>query len=81
MWLMLQQPADDYVVATGCTTTVRDIGRIVFEHVGLDRPRSTPFSVTHPRPSACWTGGPEHPLEAMITEMVDADLARLRRQA
>ena len=37
MWLMLQQDkADDYVVATGRTTTVRDMCRIAFEHVGLD---------------------------------------------
>ena len=37
MWLMLQQEKpDDYVVATGVTTTVRDMCRIAFEHVGLD---------------------------------------------
>ena len=37
MWLMLQQDkADDYVVATGVTTTVRDMCQIAFEHVGLD---------------------------------------------
>ena len=37
MWLMLQQDKpDDYVVATGVTTTVRDMCRIAFEHVGLD---------------------------------------------
>ncbi|TIW02663.1 MAG: GDP-mannose 4,6-dehydratase, partial [Mesorhizobium sp.] len=36
MWLMLQQDKpDDYVVATGRTTTVRDMCRIAFEHVGL----------------------------------------------
>ena len=37
MWLMLQQDKpDDYVVATGVTTSVRDMCRIAFEHVGLD---------------------------------------------
>src|SRR5580698_2622192 len=37
MWLMLQQEKpDDYVVATGRTTTVRDMCRIAFEYVGLD---------------------------------------------
>ncbi|TIT81441.1 MAG: GDP-mannose 4,6-dehydratase, partial [Mesorhizobium sp.] len=37
MWLMVQQDvADDYVVATGRTTTVRDMCRIAFEHVGLN---------------------------------------------
>src|SRR5215471_19311557 len=37
MHLMLQQDSpDDYVVATGRTTTVRDMCRIAFAHVGLD---------------------------------------------
>src|SRR5205085_2309421 len=37
MWMMLQQDvADDYVVATGVTTTVRDMCRIAFERLGLD---------------------------------------------
>jgi GDPmannose 4,6-dehydratase len=37
MWMMLQQDkADDYVIATGLTTTVRDMCRIAFDHVGLD---------------------------------------------
>ena len=37
MWLMLQQDKpDDYVIATGVTTTVREMCRIAFEHVGLD---------------------------------------------
>lgn len=36
MWLMLQQEnADDYVIATGETTTVRDMCKIAFEYVGL----------------------------------------------
>ena len=37
MWLMLQQAKpDDYVIATGRTTTVRDMCRLAFAHVGLD---------------------------------------------
>ena len=37
MWLMLQQAKpDDYVIATGRTTTVRDMCKIAFAHVGLD---------------------------------------------
>lgn len=37
MWLMLQQEQpDDYVVATGCTTTVREMCRIAFSYVGLN---------------------------------------------
>jgi len=36
MWLMLQQPvADDYVVATGKTHTVREFLEVVFDHAGL----------------------------------------------
>src|SRR6185312_2660993 len=37
MWLMLQQKVpDDYVVATGVTTTVRDMCRVAFSHAGLE---------------------------------------------
>jgi len=37
MWLMLQQPeADDYVVATGISHTVRELAECAFGHVGLD---------------------------------------------
>lgn len=37
MWLMLQQPEpDDYVVATGITTSVRDFVTLAFKQVGLD---------------------------------------------
>ena len=37
MWLMLQQPEpDDYVMATGVTTTVRDFIYMAFKEVGID---------------------------------------------
>lgn len=37
MWLMLQQDKpDDYVLATGITTTVRDFVRMAFENVGIE---------------------------------------------
>lgn len=37
MWLMLQQPtADDYVVATGETHSVREFAELAFAQVGLD---------------------------------------------
>lgn len=37
MWLMLQQPEpDDYVMATGTTTTVRDFITMAFREVGLE---------------------------------------------
>lgn len=36
MWLMLQQEnPDDYVIATGVTTSVRDFIRMCFDHVGI----------------------------------------------
>ncbi|TSJ42846.1 GDP-mannose 4,6-dehydratase [Mucilaginibacter corticis] len=37
MWLMLQQDtAEDYVIATGVTTTVRDFIRMAFGELGID---------------------------------------------
>jgi GDPmannose 4,6-dehydratase len=37
MWLMLQQPAaDDYVVATGETHSIRELVDVAFRHVGID---------------------------------------------
>ena len=37
MWLMLQQDTpEDYVIATGQKTTVRDMCRVAFEYVGLN---------------------------------------------
>ena len=37
MWLILQQPnPEDYVIATGVTTRVRDFVRMAFEEVGIE---------------------------------------------
>jgi GDPmannose 4,6-dehydratase len=37
MWMMLQQDkAEDYVIATGVTTSVRDFIRMAFENVGVE---------------------------------------------
>ncbi|MHB8528680.1 MAG: GDP-mannose 4,6-dehydratase [Caulobacteraceae bacterium] len=93
MWLMLQQERpDDYVVASGRTTTVRDMCRIAFDHVGLEmdrhvvidpvfyRPAEVELLLGNPAKAASVLGWkPEISLEAMIQEMVEADLARLRR--
>jgi GDPmannose 4,6-dehydratase len=95
MWLMLQQDkADDYVVATGRTTTVRDMCDIAFRHVGLKaedhvvidpqlfRPAEVDVLLGDPAKSRSVLGWqPEISLESMITEMVDADLARLAKPA
>ena len=90
MWLMLQQDAaDDYVVATGRTTTVRDMCRIAFEHAGLDMNRHLIIDPAFYRPaevevllgdaskaSAKFGWEPETTLQDMIREMVDADIER-----
>jgi GDPmannose 4,6-dehydratase len=91
MWLMLQQDvADDYVIATGVTTTVRDMCRIAFEHVGLNledhlvidpdlfRPAEVDVLLGNPAKAKAALGWvPEITLEQMIVEMVEADLKRL----
>lgn len=90
MWLMLQQDQpDDYVVATGRTTTVRDMCRIAFEHVGLKmddhlvidpdlfRPAEVEILLGDPAKAKAKLGWEATiSLEEMIREMVDADLAR-----
>ncbi len=92
MWLMVQQEIpDDYVVATGRTTTVRDMCRIAFEYAGLSmddhlvidpelfRPAEVDVLLGNPEKAAKKLGWrATTPLEDMIVEMVDADLKRLR---
>lgn len=94
MWMMLQQDqADDYVIATGRTTTVRDMCRIAFEAVELPmedylvidpaflRPAEVDFLLGNPAKAEKALGWhPDISLEAMIEEMVEADLVRLRTQ-
>ena len=91
MWLMLQQEqADDFVVATGRTTTVRDMCKIAFEHVGMSmddhlvidpkffRPAEVDVLLGNPAKANEKLGWEaKTTLEQMITEMVDADIARL----
>ncbi len=90
MWLMLQQDTpDDYVVATGRTQTIRDMVAIAFSAAGLDwqaHVRSTaalmrPAEVdillgdaTKAKSKLGWTASIT--LEAMLAEMVEADLRR-----
>ena len=92
MWMMLQQEtADDYVVATGQTTTVRDMCRIAFDHVGLKmddhliidpafyRPAEVEVLLGNPEKSRRVLGWKaETDLDTMIREMVEADLVRLK---
>ncbi len=94
MWMMLQQEKpDDYVVATGRTTSVRDMVEIAFGHVGLKsadylvidpalfRPAEVDILLGDPAKAKAQLGWqPKTTLEEMICEMVDADLARHKAQ-
>ncbi len=92
MWLMLQQDkADDYVVATGRTATVREFCRLAFEHVGLNyeeyvtvdprflRPAEVDVLLGDPAKAKNKLGwAAETTLEQLAAEMVEADLKRHR---
>jgi GDPmannose 4,6-dehydratase len=94
MWLMLQQDKpDDYVIATGRTTTVRDMCKIAFDHVGLDygkyvvvdpkffRPAEVDVLLGNPAKADAvlgWRATTD--VTALIQMMVDADLQRVRRE-
>jgi GDPmannose 4,6-dehydratase len=91
MWLMLQQErADDYVIATGATNTVRRCVEIAFERVGLDwqeyvrtdesllRPAEVDLLVgDHAKATRELGWSPETDFEGLITLMVDTDLELL----
>ena len=94
MWLMLQQDTpDDYVIATGLTTTVRDMCRIAFTHVGLKhedhvvidpkfyRPAEVEVLLGNPAKAKAKLGWvAKTNLETLITMMVDADMARVGKE-
>jgi len=94
MWAMLQQPdPDNYVIATGTTTSVREMCRIAFAHVGLEsddyvvidprlyRPAEVEVLIGNPAKAKARLGW-EHKtsLNTLIQTMVDADLARVRHE-
>lgn len=94
MWLMLQQDnADDYVVATGVTTTVREMCRIAFEYVGLMyqdyvvvdpeffRPAEVEVLLGNPAKAKKVLGwSASTPLQELVQMMVDADLIRVAKE-
>jgi len=94
MWSMLQQPEpDDYVVATGKTTSVRDMCRIAFAHVGLNyedylvidpqfyRPAEVDVLIGNPAKAVAHLGWKaKTSLESLCHMMVDADLRRVRHE-
>jgi len=94
MWLMLQQDKpDDFVIATGVTTTVREMCRIAFEYVDL---KYEDYVVIDPKffrltEVGLLRGNPEKAkrvlgwqaktrVEELIPMMVDADLRRVERE-
>ena len=94
MFLMLQQDSpDDYVVATGRTTSVREMCRIAFAHVGLEAERHIVIDPKLYRPAEVellqgnpakakarlgWEASTD--LDTLIKMMVDADMERVARE-
>src|SRR4051812_23372460 len=95
MWSMLQQPeADDFVIATGVTHSVRQLVEVAFACVDLDWQKYVRLDPAFVRPAEVdlligdaskarqvlgWT--PTVNFDGLIRMMVDADLARLKSQA
>ena len=94
MWLMQQQErADDYVIATGITTTVRDMCQLAFACVGLNyeervvidpqffRPAEVDVLLGNPDKAGRQLGWkPSTRLDQLIGMMVEADLYRVGRE-
>ena len=91
MWKMLQQDTpDDFVIATGVTSTVRQMCEVAFSHVGLDHEEFVIIDPAFYRPAEVelLIGNPEKAeqklgwkaqtnLQQLIESMVDADLQRI----
>lgn len=94
MWLMLQQKEpEDYVIATGNTTTVREMCQIAFDYVGLNMEGHVVIDPALYRPAEVdlLLGNPEKAkrnlgwesktsLTELIHMMVEADLARYEKE-
>jgi len=93
MWLMLQQPeADDYVIATNETHSVKEFLQVAFDHVGLDWQKYVEIDPRYYRPAEVdlligdsskakmklgWE--PKTKFVELTKLMVDADVELLRR--
>ena len=92
MWLMLQQDtADDYVISTGATQSVREYLNVAFSHVGIDdwsglvrqnpdflRPAEVDLLIgdsAKAREALGWS--PKVDFPTLVTMMVDADMERV----
>ncbi len=91
--MLQQEQADDYVIATGVTTTVRDMCKLAFEHVGLNhedhivvdpkffRPAEVDILLGNPaKANRVLNWQPKTSLQELITMMVDADLRRVTKE-
>ncbi len=95
MWMMLQQDrADDYVIATGVTHSVRQLVETAFGHVGLDWQKYVRIDQAFIRPAEVdhligdaskakqvlgWE--PAVSFEQLVAMMVDADIKALSRSS
>jgi GDPmannose 4,6-dehydratase len=93
MWLMLQQEqADDYVISTGESHSVKELVEIAFGHAGLDWEQHVVMDPAFLRPAEVdhligdaskakaqlgWS--PSVDFKGLVTMMVDADLKRYGR--
>jgi GDPmannose 4,6-dehydratase len=91
MWLMMQQDeAEDYVIATGVSHSVRELVETAFAHAGLDwqqhvrtdpallRPAEVDHLIGNPEKARRALGWePTVNFEQLVAMMVDQDLARL----
>ena len=94
MWRMLQQDeADDYVVATGETHSIRELLDVAFAHVGIEdwetkvvqdprffRPAEVDLLIGDPakaKEKLGWT--PKVGFQELVRMMVDSDLAEQRK--
>ena len=93
MWLMLQQDrAEDYVIATGVSHSVKELIEIAFARVGLDWQKHVKVDQALLRPAEVdhllgdpskakrelgWT--PQVSFKQLVEMMVDADIERLTR--
>ena len=94
MWMMLQQQeADDFVIGTGETHSVREFCEIAFSHVDLDyeefvvrderfyRPAEVDVLLANPEKAGRVLGWEPHvDFNSLVTMMVDADLELLRKE-
>jgi GDPmannose 4,6-dehydratase len=94
MWLMLQHPkADDFVIATGQTHTVREFAVEAFRYAGLDMKKHVAIDERYFRPlevnilqgdaskarrALGWK--PKTSFKELVHLMVDADLQALKEK-